>query len=825
MKSKLIYLLHCASTFIFTLPDLSLGQWYKYQEMGNRTDENFTTPWSWLYRKRLMNDTIKSLQVVTYPRTESLFKELIPDCTIYFCGKYDEKEGPLFQRLFHVCGDNCVQIVSISNERPCAWMNFNQKNKRSRFHPRDFNESFETEQQNSPELDAAYYTIFGRSSKYSEKCLVLVSILDKRGSRHNFSESAASKLLSLQYNGRISPKLILIQNTRCNMSMNHWSWDIRIDEIELRNAPPSIILLICLSGDSIYLHHYDDTELKLTEVSERLGKFWSLAELELLWDRIRLRAADRPSHYDYHQFRHDIFRNRHRFNLERDAVDNWLRNSSGTLNRSIPSLVSHWICHTPIINNFKMRRDYFNGHRIWDPQEECSFETIMSKYNFSGYSSEPMESWPIQVEFQTTSGGSGNPGSMEGPTDGPGRRGRFYIPVAGRFQGFHYKIFVDRKSIKAEIDMTSLLKPLSYWVWFALLLFLFSLVVIMKCSLKSFELFWLVSILLEQGVIRRKFVKTYVVCFLTTMWLVGAFQLRQLYSANMFSFITAERVPETPQKMKDLTMDENSRKFTTVINYNEAQFLFFGDRNGVPEVDGQDNGNMFLQDLWRQTRFFYKHQLKTMLGIQDASQSYSFLRGSSHGVKPEPRIAVVSYTHPNKLVYVASPKYPGEVQSHLWQPTFPIDTMLLTFGQRLLIPNSDDLILPKLWLYHGKRNFFTDYFVRDLESLVESGIYARWELLTCRIVETRCLLEQNNEMQLNKSWNFVAAACKDTSEKLKPTVSFRPVDNRSIRVIWVLFFGCLVACFLFYFREIVRFDIPGRKCQCAGCNEDKYKQE
>lgn len=801
----------------------------------------------------------------------NLFVELIPSCTIYVYGEYNENRSPLLPFLYDICAtfdfhqikskDNdfatCVQLITSKyvDDYIWEWTDFNLYHVRNKFqHFKNSNISTNSSRQDNgngstsisrqrsglpppfpppPNLKPVgrdwgdgetepYYSIFA-SKKFQRHCLILIRSSIKidyrpywqtRGFEGAFT---SSDYLPVPYNGRISPDYVFIYAYNeslisCNPGVvlkgkghNHncglpWSNE--------ETTGTSIILFITpkrpariqasmysFNGVRIILDQDQLTVTKIRSTWEQTHR--SISSLLFLGNSLDYKnKSEEVSFTDRFPSDSDEYKELTRFN------DN--------------------ICGgTPLVKTyFKFRRNE-ETYRVWDPQEDCTYEAILSKY-FNRNKSKSANfikqiKWPITVEF-------GAVGTTNQKNEYAfGKRGKFFIPVSGRFQGFRYSIFIDRKSIKAEFDMTSLLEPFERVVWLMFLTSMVLLYFVMKVSSKSIQLFWIFSVLLEQGEgqLQTKLRKSLKICLLAIVWQLSAIQLRLSYTGNMFSAITAERVPPMPEKMSELFKQPNLGKFDIFSPEREMTALIF-------ENWGNAGDNITFEQLFSSVKGLHATLLREFINPQKESSSFFVNPEVKHNKFP--RIALIAYTHPYKLQTADPPKWSGEKENKTWIPPYPFDTIMLTLGQRLLIKNIDRPIRKKLWMFHGKKNFFTKSFARDLNSLVESGIYGRWEAITCRLAEARYIKSEHANLGLTDQWNFHAAACRDISDKLKPPISFRRVSNVSIKVIWVLFLICIGISVAGYLKEVVRFDIPGRLFRCGACgatstNVKKYKRE
>lgn len=766
-------------------------------------------------------------QETSYKAIKQLFAELANSCTVYFYGKYRDRITDTFYllHLYDICANNtrywngnCVQLITSLHAYHYLWewTDFNFYHTRNKLSKLDLwletvNESKSHQYHPSREIKPIgtywteddpdpYYSIFSRLKHHSQ-CLVLVRT-EMASRQHRYitrgfeGASKISDYASLPYNGRISPAFIIIfikepkSLRRCNNNdsknlcdMTEWS--------NIMTSGTSIVLFVLQEPKEspLLLHHF------LGIFSPVAIKDCTVAKINTLWNELHRETSL------FNNFRHSWRLNvsliffRHDSNLTEDEKQ-WRR-----LNKRICS-------GTPRVQDYLYSKSYLSAHRIWDPQEDCVYETILSKYlkNAPGLNA---FMWPFTMEFDAVR-------TSERDNDYVfGKRGKYFIPATGRFQGFRYSLFIDRKSIKTEFDMTSLLKPFQTEVWILFIAAVAALALFMKLASNSLWLFWITAVLLEHEV---KIRLSFPVCIVAIFWQLSAIQLRLYYTGNMISAITTEILPPMPEKMRLLFDDANSRQFDMFTRDTEFEELVFGSWRDNEDKIGYEKLLYFVKPI---------NKSKLWDLVKQEKESKSLILGKAKSKRrPYHRIALISYTHPFKLQTCQPPRWPGEKQNRQWQAPFPLDTALLVFKERLLIKNTDDAIRRKLWVYQGKRNFFTKYFVRDINALVVSGIYGRWEAITCKVTEAMLLKNETSVIGFKHEWNFFSAACIDNSAKLKPPLSFRPVSNTSFMVIWALFVACIAISTLGYLKEIVRFHIPGRACpSCKYTTVSKYKNE
>lgn len=278
----------------------------------------------------------------------------------------------------------------------------------------------------------------------------------------------------------------------------------------------------------------------------------------------------------------------------------------------------------------------------------------------------------------------------------------------------------------------------------------------------------------------------------------------------MFSFITAERLPIAAKNVSELLQHPFSEIYNIYVPFGQIEELYISD----------DVENL-TSKLLKSTKALEPISFREMISSE---KDESFRKLNS-------RIALISYTHPSDLPKYNLQSIPPDRESEVeWENPYPYDAILLTLGERILIDNDHSMIRKKLWIYQGKRNFFTEFFVRDLDSLIESGLYGWWERFACKIGEMMLLREESQIQQYSTTWNYYQVACRDFAEKMKsrPTLH-KQVSIGSIGVVWILLMIGIFISIIQYMREIIRFDIPRDEsvsyrtyCLWTSCRVTKY---
>lgn len=781
---------------------------------GNTTEpsETFTMRFNISQYQKILNGENETEGQSTISR---IFIELVQTCTVHFHGAYgyvDEYNRDINWidlRFFNICATfphaNCVQI-STNNESIFRRLSnspdqFNEKTRSPPGPtPNDWRMSGHLKKAES--LSLINHKFFPQPTKFRETCLILVDT--------SHEPYCIPHRFSMAFSGKFSPNFIFLYKTFYGGQCSYQGIPLQYRASYYRYCGPnheqtptfsedegaSIILTYSKHPDVIRMEGFDRDTINILHLPKNV----TVSQLSMHWELTR----------------RDI-------QVEYFCVPQ--RNSSEMPAKelSVVTNISQKICgETPLVNIYKRNTRHSPESifmRIWDPHEHCVYETILQKYFRSNDSlkSHAKIVWPIALEF-------GEAWTDNRPRiDGRGKTGKFYTPYGARMQGYRYAIFIDRDSLKSDFDMRSLLQPFDWLTWVHLVGSMIAMTIAFRFLSKSFSATWLISVLMEQGGQVRQCRKSHANTFLALIWVYASILLRFSYTTNMYSAITADKVIPIPRNFSELVKHPFNEIFNMFVPHEQSQRLL--------QWKGKDLFNLSEQVLWDSVTPIMHEDLLQLIKKREGNKLISLFENSQGEIKmsrPRPRIAFLSYTHPNKLVYDEKwEEYDWRyVKQKLWEEPFPFRTLLSKVGGRVMIPGKDSQIRNRLWLYHGKRNYFTDRFVRDLSGLVESGIYGRWEYLTRKYSEAMYLekLEiDKGKYRNNLTGNFFTAAGSPMLDNVGKC--YQPANNYTILVIWVVYWTCLIISVFGYLKEIVRLNLPGRCLNSCTCHVQKYKEE
>ncbi|CAL8130726.1 unnamed protein product [Orchesella dallaii] len=452
-----------------------------------------------------------------------------------------------------------------------------------------------------------------------------------------------------------------------------------------------------------------------------------------------------------------------------------------------------------------------------DPQESCLYKIVFETHNFSGIrSNENINTLPFQLLTYKQVVGHHHESV------------HVYFPDGARIQGFQYSIFVDNSLISSEFDLVALTRPFEATVWITLLgaiLFLAFIVKIMGGKFNS--LLQIFAILLEQDVV-LKIRKNGNVCLVLGVWMLATILLRFAYTGTMYSFLSSLTYPKVPSSLESL-VNRHLDKYGVFVGQGESEVLGQYVLAKLQEIEKNGTEIKFLSNFKRAYKTLYEHDLQRLwLSQVSGNESEMDPFEETFGLN---RFAFISLTHPTKA-FSSYNFYPGGINGQggsggagggggyegndhsgnggsqkmlppQWEPPIPFESALIATGKYLHFRSDNTSMNPSVWLFHGHHDYFTQYFCHDLSSLIQAGIYLKWEQLMNAHIEKKYIEKLNLKMGTHFS-------SLSSTERHASLLTFQQVNNYSLRVIWTLYYGGLVLGFLAYAREIIRLNLPKR---------------
>jgi hypothetical protein len=284
------------------------------------------------------------------------------------------------------------------------------------------------------------------------------------------------------------------------------------------------------------------------------------------------------------------------------------------------------------------------------------------------------------------------------------------------YQPFQLKIFTNT----SKANFAVLLSPFDVWIWMCLLLSLVLLIVVgslvLRLKKKSKLIFWTISVILEQvdesltTILFQNLRWKYFLLILG--WSVTAFILGVIYKGSLFSCLTANVPPDVPSSLRKALLSPIPI-ITTGCNYYEGngtegcisalKYLLIKDL--LVGLSPTDSFHLYLNQVANKTvfvngsEFDIVHNISLNLPVlQEDTTEASFLLPETFGVLN----AVRDLNDFSQAMKLYSPNTVS-VKNHDMNP----------------------FVIRTPWI--GSRNFFYQVFSRGLSSLVESGIYDRWQ--------------------------------------------------------------------------------------------------
>lgn len=415
-----------------------------------------------------------------------------------------------------------------------------------------------------------------------------------------------------------------------------------------------------------------------------------------------------------------------------------------------------------------------------DAQEECPYKTILQKHNFSGVNSNSLQiqDKPLAIWYGRSSPKYSYHKGLEAPV---------YHSSGAAIQGFQYSVYLDKQLIKREFDAAALTRPFKTLSWAFILATILILVKILHILQKRILLFHIIAIFLEQEVIIKGNGKF---CFILALWLLASSHLRQAYTGRMYSFLTTETKPTVARNLRIL-VNEQSDLYDLYISPSQFDLLkelIMEDIQDIKTSPEKEGVFKYLSNFMRQVNLMSTYELNLI--HRNFSGAVGHASTAENFRKMYSRYAIISETNPTKTLrrYCGPTAWYGQedLREDQPEPPIPYETVLQSSGNFLRFRNDDyRSIQAGIWAFQGYRDFFADYFCRDLEALIHSGIYAKWESLMTYYNE------KDHFQKLGEEFGPIYKAPPKLSGGAR-LMTFEKVDNASLKVVWGSFSCCVI---------------------------------
>ncbi|CAL8093325.1 unnamed protein product [Orchesella dallaii] len=304
------------------------------------------------------------------------------------------------------------------------------------------------------------------------------------------------------------------------------------------------------------------------------------------------------------------------------------------------------------------------------------------------------------------------------------------LPFGVKFLGFKYSVFIEMKNTKPDVNFLSLLQPFGAPIWYCLIVtigLLSCLLFILETKISS--IFWMYSILMEQGKAKFRGGSWKTSKFIVGLWLCSSVAFRHIYTSTVYSFMSAEQEPKCiPTSFEDLVFNSEMDVLSSFDFYSAL-----------------------------------RESKRSQLGISLKTQKlYAKLQTKLKSVSNDWRaILNISRNEPTK-VFDRNNLTMYNIQFNRFSIVSTRDSvqkaLIVTFGKRRMLHNNDNRALfETVTMWNVKDNVFIRPFLQSgLSSLIESGIYDKIEEYqeNVKIVESLKTVDRKGKFEM--SINFLA---------------------------------------------------------------------
>lgn len=769
-----------------------------------------------------------------YKSAELIFLQLVQQCTLVFFG--NPTDTLIFRRFYEICYSSSHSHYCITLHIPIPNSNFFGQS-----FPRHFYQSV------LPQFNNSF-----RSSKFTRYCLVLLqSFYQESNSLNGWKNSfESSLLLESSETGRLTPDYIFIP-IPANPAEDIFNQTSPLSHIHMYHAGTKNSKIFLISEMENYRHktfmfcHTCEYTISTTKIPPKTSQYHS-PNLSYALDLSFPMYSNIQVTVKYGRALEISLGNTENFNLEYiDALWMKLHSNLGNFESKSKSendfKSNNTICGSISQGIYSIARPsqefaYSGHHGIVglgtpiDPQKACLYHTILNKHNLSMIPS-IFESYamPQVPHFEESDfDRQQNQYDFFSPEHRKLFFGKIFLSEGVSLKGFHYSIFVNQRYLKQEFDLRALSRPLDEYVWGLLLVAFSSLAVVLMRLHKNVEPLSILAVALEQSIFMKRN-WTGQTCMIFLLWIFLTIQLRIAYTGSNYSFLTALIPPTVPGSLEELVNEREEKKygvFCSPAEFSELQ-LYVNERVKNTSKSGSSSIK-FWTNLLRDLQIMTELDLQTILMNKTAQNlKPSFKSYGSH----YHRFAFLSK---NEISTLSTQKWDVKIggsvsgfvsngnaggmgwsleidqeQETKWEPHLPYETSLIASGKYFRFsPNDRKTIPSKHWLFQGKKDFFMDFFQKDLGLIVQAGIYAKWEEMKNVQVEN----EYMTTLKTESAANFNPGRSSQRSWTMRfASITFERVNNLSLRAIWCLYSTCMAVSLLAYFKEIILLNIPRQR--------------
>lgn len=465
-------------------------------------------------------------------------------------------------------------------------------------------------------------------------------------------------------------------------------------------------------------------------------------------------------------------------------------------------------------------------HRVADPQEYCMYKTIFTRHNFTGYSTQ----YPKRTKFRVPILPKLTYQETENMPVPPAyqvaqfwEKGPYILSQGAVKQGYKFTMFLDKKLVKKEVDFFALFRPLDMIVWLIVLLLVGALLLILQMTNKNVQKLHLLAIFLEQDINVSKTWTSAGLYLLLAVWMLGSFQLRLAYTANMYSYLAVESHPEIDLDLHEMvSQSEANGQYKLFTSHTDDNHLIAA-LNNMVAAEKCKNGSEYIYyfRLSRSVRPLFEEGIQELLPNGTTPEMHEHNTQFNNFYRFIPlkslthRFTLISHSNPSMKLYETWSGNKPVVDSD-WTVEKHFEAMFIA-SERFIWKKGIwekwggmKWLNPRLRILHGDQFFFTNFFAKELDGLIQSGILHKW---TCQMkaISKREYLMKILKLSYGlagKTATLTASSSKDV-DKARVLLQFEQVANSSLILIWSWYFVGMLLSAVFYLREIVRFEIPG----------------
>ncbi|CAL8139848.1 unnamed protein product [Orchesella dallaii] len=361
--------------------------------------------------------------------------------------------------------------------------------------------------------------------------------------------------------------------------------------------------------------------------------------------------------------------------------------------------------------------------------------------------------------------------------------GAYYLPQKISIEGFQYLTFIDKQILKQGFGMHVFINSLNSFAYTSIIMGLLILFIILTITRVFPSRVHPVAILLGQKIVWKKPVRHKILCFILTMWLIATQSIRLVYKSNIYSFV-ASTSPNVPPNLRDAVLGNNAKYDIFVPYENSDDFARLLDS----KLQNSKNSSDFKMwsKLLKTVQILYEYDLHQFYDPKVTFDNVMLYK----------KFILIS-KHPSKYIRLIA-RYTNNYHKlkYFWEYDTPAEIVFKTSEKFVWFRHKDLIFYSGVWVFLGRRNFFTEnYFQRDLDGLIQSGIYSRWEQLMGKSTE---------KVEMQK----MARAMAGINNNSNPT--FRKTNYSHMRYFGILYFSCVFISIVGYLKEVVRFNIPTR---------------